>query len=221
MMETAANSGAAEAPVSLPDQPAFTVEPRDRHPSAVEQPGRDRLAGEMMTVPIRVLRETYEQGAAFLAAQGWETDGGWRTILANGLSYLRTDQEVAARNAAARAAVPELGPRVDAMLRQLADYQAMYAVMKFRAFESQQLVELLERQVNAYRATERFWDRWGAQVRAELFRLDAENKALRQQLAGQERVPAAPPSAPVPWWRRLFARSVPPPPPAGSGESTW
>jgi hypothetical protein len=94
------------------------------------------------------------------------------------------------------------------MLHQLADYQAMYAVMKFRAFENQQLVELLERKVQAYRATERFWDGWGAQVRAELFRLDAENKALRRQLAAGERAIADGASAPVPasWWQRLRAR---------------
>lgn len=211
-MDTTANPIVPEAPVCLPAQPLFTIEPTDLHPSAAAQPGKDRITGEMRTVPIRVLRETYEQGVAFIAAQGWAEDGGWRIILANGLGYLRTDQEITALNAAARAAVPELGSQVEAMLHQLADYQAMYAVMKFRAFENQQLVELLERQVNAYRATERFWDGWGAQVRAELFRLDAENKTLRRQLAAVENADPAtrPVPSPTSWWQRLRARFRPP-----------
>ena len=207
-MDTTAKPVAPEAPVCLPTQPPFTTEPTDLHPSAAAQSGKDLITGEMHTVSIPVLRETYEQGVTFIAAQGWDEDGGWRTILANGLGYLRTDQEITALNAAAHAGVPELGSQVEAMLHQLADYQAMYAVMKFRAFESQQLVELLERKVQAYRATERFWDGWGAQVRAELFRLDAENKTLRRQLAAMEN--AAPAIQPVPsppsWRQRLRAR---------------
>lgn len=119
---------------------------------------------EVVSVEIKILKETYEEIIALLEHSGWDLDKGFRILLAQGLGYakgqlfLEADDEERAR-----------------MAKRLAERESMYAVMKFETFNFMRDNQVLEMREAALRQA-------NAGLEGVVRRLRAENEALTEDI---------------------------------------
>ena len=164
---------------------------------------RTRLEIELFENELVEMREFLQHGE-------FKTENeGWRYLLAAGYSYLRGQQRLEAS-----AGSEEPNPvGAEENLRRLVEIEAMYAVMKQRAYVWMKDHEVMELQTNALHTMA-----FGYKAKTE--DLHAENQALKAELAQLRRqcgdaAPTAAPSdpsesslrsAPISWLKRLLKR---------------
>jgi len=170
-------------------------------------------------VTVSLLEETYQQLLELFRAQKWDEAEGWRTVMAHGLAALRAQ--------ALLADVPaddsDLASQLTRVSQELAKYQAMYAVMKFKAFQLRQVAQTLEMNVAGLRNAEGAFRGTVARLREENEALKAEMQHLQQQLAEANFTPTPTASQASPphktrlrnslldlgkSWSRAFRRSI-------------
>ena len=155
-------------------------------PSTIEFERRFFEGAEVVSVEIKLLKETYEEMVALLERSGWEVDKGLRILLAQGLGYakgqlfLEADDEERTR-----------------MAKRLAERESMYAVMKFETFNfmrDNQVLEMREaalRQANiGLESVVKRLHAEGDALTEETRRLRETVEALQERLAALEAVPS-------------------------------
>jgi len=117
-----------------------------------------------------LLEETYQEFLALCHENDWSQEEGLLIVFANGLAYLKNERDFSRWN----------GQNRDDEMRRLARYgnemNAMYSVMKFRAFNYREAVRTLEFNVTGLRG---MFDH----AEATIERLRAENERLKTEPA--------------------------------------
>jgi len=165
-------------------------------PSTIDFERRFFEGAEVVSVEIKLLKETYEEMVALLERGGWEVDKGLRILLAQGLGYakgqlfLEADDEERARVA-----------------KRLAERESMYAVMKFETFSFMRDNQVLEMREAALRQSNIGLESVVKRLHVEGDALTEETRHLRETVkALQERLAAleaASPQAEAPSRGRL------------------
>jgi len=157
-------------------------------PSTVEFERRFFEGAEVVSVEIKILRETYEEMVAILERGRWDLDKGFRILLAQGLGYakgqlfLEADDEERTR-----------------MAKRLAERESMYAVMKFETFNFMRDNQVLEMREAALRQANVGLERVVRRLHAENDALTEETRRFRETAkALQERLAALEAGLPQP-----------------------
>jgi hypothetical protein len=144
-------------------------------PSTVDFERRFFEGAEVVTVEIKILKETYEEMVAILERSGWDLDKGFRILLAQGLGYakgqlfLEANDEERAR-----------------MAKRLAERESMYAVMKFETFNFMRDNQVLEMREAALRQANVGLEGVVKRLRAENDALSEETRRLREHIQALE-----------------------------------
>jgi len=138
------------------------------------------------TVEVELLEETFSAIVELCQEENWKLDEGLRIVMANGLAYLRGERNLAHLAAGDMDLASELEKRID----ELADYQRMYAVMKFKAFSLLQVARTLEFNVAGLRGEREMARQTMLMLRQQVAALKSENSGLRERLAALEPLPA-------------------------------
>jgi len=140
-------------------------------PSTMEFERRFFEGAEVVSVEIKILKETYEEMVAILERGRWDLDKGFRILLAQGLGYakgqllLEADDEERAR-----------------MAKRLAERESMYAVMKFETFNFMRDNQVLEMREAALRQSNTGLEGVVRRLRAENDALIEETRRLREDV---------------------------------------
>jgi hypothetical protein len=130
---------------------------------------------QTMSVSVEILKEHYDEILHVLETNEWDLDEGVRTVLLTGLGYqngrLNLQQIEGLADRGQGAAVQ----RVDDIVRELAAYQSMYSVLKFKAYKLYRLNKVLEFNNSGLRAQEDMWLEWAERMRTE-------NEAMRSEV---------------------------------------
>jgi chromosome segregation ATPase len=137
----------------------------------------------IVALRIPVLEETYEQLRQLITEQDWDEEEGLRTVLAAGLGFLRVRALEQARGEG-RLDEQQYRSELSALSAAVAEWQAQYAVMKFRAYQFQEKARTLEMRVAGLRGEDRFREAWMLRARDRLEQLEAEYEQLKQKLVG-------------------------------------
>ena len=145
------------------------------------------------TVQVTLPRQLLQQALALARENRWSDDEAFRIVFAYGVSYLLGER----RLGEAMARDDDLAQEVRRLTDDLMTMHSMYAVMKFRAFTLEQEKQVLEFRVTGLEGENRM-SAWRLAkfrqdeeaLRAEIATLEAENRRLREQLAGQKPAPA-------------------------------
>lgn len=138
-------------------------------------------AAEQVTVQITLLREQYQAIEALAAANEWEPAEGLLTVLMSGLGYLDATLRIEGLNDSPDKS--RIEEQLESLIKDLASYHSMYAVMKYTAFKMYKINQTLEFNVAGLRATERMWEEWAERMRKEQTDLRAEVLRLRSLLS--------------------------------------
>jgi hypothetical protein len=103
-------------------------------------------------VKMLVLDEMWQAIQALCAENDWSLEDGLRTVLANGLAYLRRRSDEGSIEAK----------------RDYLDLSAQYSVMKFRAFQFMQAAQTLDMKLNGTRSELELLRRANEDLRAKL-----------------------------------------------------
>ncbi len=133
-------------------------------------------------VEVAILEETRDEILELCRQEGWEVDEGLRIVLAYGLAHLRGERELLRLNASDA----DLASELAAKAQQIADYHAMYSVMKFKAFKLLQVDRTLEMNVAGLRGELNLAHHTISHLREKVEALEAENVKLGQRLAAVE-----------------------------------
>jgi hypothetical protein len=138
---------------------------------------------QTMSVSVEILKEHYDEILRVLETNEWDLDEGVRTLLLTGLGYqngrLNLQQIEGLADRGHGAAVQ----RVDDIVRELAAYQSMYSVLKFKAFKLYRLNKVLEFNNSGLRAQEDMWLEWAERMRTASEALRVEVIRLRALLS--------------------------------------
>ncbi len=148
----------------------------------------------IVALRIPVLEETHEQLRQLITAQGWDEEEGLRTVLTAGLGFLRVRALEQARGEG-RLDEQQYRSELSALSAAVAEWQAQYAVMKFRAYQFQEKARTLEMRVAGLRGEDRFREAWVLRARDRLEQLEAEYERLSERLARLERSAQGPKEA--------------------------
>jgi len=122
------------------------------------------------TVTFSLLEETYQEFLDLCHANSWNEEEGLQMVFANGVAYLKNEREFSKWSGDDRNA------DFVRLARYANDRNAMYSVMKFRAFNYLQDMQKLEFNVAGLRGSL-------AHTEATIDRLRAENEQLKAELA--------------------------------------
>lgn len=125
-------------------------------------------------ITLVVLNDMLEAARQVAAQSGMNEDEAFRFLIATGLAYL--DGEKAMRASGEGGCAREL----ERVSKQMTDYYAQYAVMKFKAFSLLQVAQTLELNVAGLRPLEQG-------LRGVVERLREENEQLRAELEALRR----------------------------------
>jgi hypothetical protein len=160
-----------------------------------------RIEIELFAQDLNEMQEYLKQGT-------FENENeGWRYLLETGYAYLRGKE---------RLLLPD-GSGVDPEgvaenQRRQVEIEAMYAVLKQRAYIWMKDYQTMDMQTSALNTLASGYKALGDRLREENQALKAELEQLRtrqKQLAPEAEAPIAPPAtpAPIPWWRRHLRRT--------------
>lgn len=128
-------------------------------------------------VTVSILEETYQEMMDIFRTQNWNEDEGLRIVMVHGLSTLKTqisDDNTSIDNS-------NLSEQIEKLRRELAEYQAMYAAMKFKAFQFMQESKILELNIAGWRNVDNLYQSAMEKLRAEKEALKNELQELRQK----------------------------------------
>ena len=154
---------------------------------------------EIVSVEVRMLRETYDDIQSIIKERGWDLDHGLRSLLGLGLGYVRGEQLLQAD---------------DKERKRLADWlqnrEAAAAVMKFHAFDYSRDNKILRIRESALRSCVRGLESTIERLRCENETLKEEIKDLSQEIEqlrlereerlGDQRVAETPATRTRPSW---------------------
>ena len=138
-------------------------------------------------VEITLTADTVAEGERLIQQNGW-ADEGWRIILAYGISYLKAQGD--------RLTLTEGEAEPQNLTDRYMKLDAMYSVMKYRAYCLNQDNRVLELHTSGLRGENRALQDLAARLRAEIATLKEENRRLRDQTLSDES--AGPGADPLP-----------------------
>jgi hypothetical protein len=121
------------------------------------------------TLSIRLLEETYQRVKNLCERNEWGEEEGLQIVLATGVAYMDNERTFS------RWEWQDSSAELLRLARLAAERDAMYSVMKFRAFECSQAKQTLEFNVTGLRGL-------NAMAGATIQRLTEENQQLKAEL---------------------------------------
>jgi len=135
---------------------------------------KQMLSTSQVRICLDLLEETVREAEHLIAQNEWG-DEGWRIIFAYGLAYLKAES--------AQAETPEPVSEQARLLKLYADADAMYSVLKFRAYLWKKENVVLNINVTGLRGLVKMNNEVIGRLRREIAELKAENARLEQSHA--------------------------------------